>query len=139
MNVALSDPSDLMVDAKSGYLWSQKHNSWVVSTLLGQTTYYSNSPTAIRQICIIPFTHGWYWFTAILGQVYGEPILLFPSWKGGFSFSTNRYDSNGFSVPGKSGKGGSTAPIEGSILKKGKESQYSVVQRHHTWRTDYGY
>ena len=43
INVALTDPTDLSVDYKSSYLWSQKHNSWVVSTLLGQTMYYSNS------------------------------------------------------------------------------------------------
>ena len=136
INVALYDPSDLTVDSKSGYLLSQKRNSWVVGTLPGQTTYYSNSSTAICQICFIPFIHGWYRFTAMLGQVYGEPILLFLSWKGGFTFGTNRYDSNGFSAPGKSGKGGSVAPIEGSILKKGKESQYNLVQRHRILRTD---
>ena len=31
-----------------------------------------NSTAKIRQICVTPFTHGWYRFTAILGEVSGE-------------------------------------------------------------------
>ena len=37
-NVAPADPACFSVDEKSGYLWSQKDQSWVVSTLLGQTS-----------------------------------------------------------------------------------------------------
>ena len=33
------------VDKKSRYLWSQKDQSWVVSTLLGQTTFYNSGRT----------------------------------------------------------------------------------------------
>ena len=128
INIALANPTDLSVDQKSGYLWSQKHNSWVVSSLLGQTTYYSNTTKAIHEVCITPFTHGWYQFTALLGQVYGELNLSFQTWKGGVTFGTSRFDSNGQIVLGKGGKGGGrVASIKGSILKVGKESQFHLT------------
>ena len=40
---------------------------------------------------------------------------------------TSTFDSNGFVALGKRGKGGGVAPIEGSILKAGKESLYNLA------------
>ena len=98
--MALADPACLSVDEKSGYLWSQKDQSRVVSALLGQTTVYSSSGSTIRQISVIPFTHRWHRLTAVLGKVYAEPLS---SWRG-VSFGTNNYGSNGFATPGKRGR-----------------------------------
>lgn len=125
MNVALAQPSSLSVHKKSGYLWSNVAQSWVVSTMCGQSTYYSNCNDTIRQISVTPFSHGWYRFAAVLAEVYGQSMLYFQSWKGGVTFGTNRFDSNGFAAGGKSGKNG-IAPIEGSILKHGKQSKHNT-------------
>jgi hypothetical protein len=45
--------------------------------------------------------------------------------KGGIAFSTNRFDSNGFTARGRNEESG-VAPTEGSSLKQGKESRSKV-------------
>jgi hypothetical protein len=125
MNVALADPDCLSFDEYSGCLWSGKAQSWVVSSLLGRTTYFCNSKKSIRQICVIPFTHGWYRFVAVLGKVSGETALYFGSWRGGISFQAHRHHSGGLAVPGKRGER-NVAPIEGSQLRTEQESGYAT-------------
>ena len=95
-----------------------------ISTLLGQTTYFSAAD--IRQICITPFSHGWYRFVAVLAKVYGQQVLYFPSFKGSITFGTNRYDSNGIVTTAKQGKS-SVAPIVGSVLKHGEDSMSTAA------------
>ena len=124
-NVALADPDSLTFSEKTGYLWSKATGSWVVSTLLGQTEYFHNEDEGIRQICVTPFTQGWHRFTAVLGIVSGQRALFFQSWKGGITFGTNRYGSNGLSVVAKRDKT-NCAPIEGTLLKAGKESKCAM-------------
>ena len=125
VNVALADPSSLSSDA-SGYLLSKQRKSWVVSTLLGQTTHFSASD--IRQICIAPFAQGWHRFAAVLAKVYGQDVLFFQSFRGGITFSTNRFKSSGL-LPGRAGKraNGLVAPIPGSALENGVDSTYCDV------------
>ena len=89
INVALANPSSMSVHARSGYLWSNAARSWVVTTLLGQTTYYSNCVDSICQVSVTPFAHGWHRFVAVLGTVYGQDVLYFPLWKGDVSFGTS--------------------------------------------------
>jgi hypothetical protein len=124
INVPLADPSALSVHANSGHLWSEKHQSWVLSSLVGQTTYFSTRD--IRQICVTPFSHGWYRFVAVLAKVYGQRALYFPSFKGGITLGTSRYDSNGFLTNPKRGKA-HVAPIVGSVLKNGEESMCTAT------------
>jgi hypothetical protein len=126
VNVALADPSSFSVHAGSGQLWSEKHRSWVLSSLVGQTTYFS--PSDIRQICVTPFSHGWYRFVAVLATVYGQRSLYFPSFKGGITLGTNRYDSNGFGTTARQGKA-HVAPIIGSVLKQGEKSRCMATNR----------
>ena len=123
VNVSLADPATLFFHEATGYLWSQNTRSWVVSTLLGQTEYYNNEPGKIRQICITPFTQGWYRFTAILAGASGEAALFFQSWMGGVTFGTNRFTSNGL-VVSSSGDKNNRAPIDGTILRYGQASAY---------------
>ena len=125
MNVALADPGALSFHEGTGYLWSKTSRSWVVSSLLGQTEYYSNEQGKIRQISTTPFTQGWHRFAAVLGSVCGETALYFQSWMGGVTFGTNRYPSNGLVVAGHRDKA-NCAPIEGSILGNGKTSKCST-------------
>lgn len=124
INVALADPTSLSVDPKTGYLMSEVNKTWVVSSLLGQTTYFSHS--IIRQICITPFSHGWYRFASVLSKVYGQDALFFQSFMDGLTFGTNRYESTGLSVAGKRAKSHS-APIEGSTIKAGGDSTCKLM------------
>jgi len=100
---------------------SSAYDSWVVSTLLGHATHFSNSP--IRQICVRPFSHGWYRFTSVLSKVYGQDMLYLQSFMEGITFGTSRYDSPGQAVSGKRSKN-HAAPIQGSIIKASEQSTY---------------
>ena len=120
INVALKDPASLSVITNTGYLCSTEHNTWIVSTLSGQTTYYSSSN--IRQICIRPFAHGWHQFTAVLAKTYGQQALFFPSFKGGLTFGTSQFEPNGTSIPKKRTKH-LVAPIEIATLRADQESE----------------
>ena len=119
INVALRDPSSLAVNLRTGYLWSKGDNSWVVSTLLGETTHFSSGD--IKQICVIPFAHGWHRFAAILAMVYGERALFVPSFKGGITFGTTQWGKVCLPALGKNGESG-VAPIDGSMLKSDQDS-----------------
>ena len=61
----------------------------------------------------------------VLVEVYVQMMLSFQSWKGGMTFGMNQLDSNGFVAGGKSRNSG-IAPIEGSILKHGKQSKHDA-------------
>ena len=78
INVALRDPTTLTEHPTTGYLHSN-NNSWIVSTLTGRTTFFSN--TRIRQICITPFTHGWHHFVTVLSEVFNQPLLFVQLYK----------------------------------------------------------
>lgn len=108
-------------------MFSKENQSWALCSLLGQSTYYSSSELKIRQICITPFKQGWYRFAAVLAQVYGQRTLFFQPFKEGLIFGTSHYTTNGLAAPGKPGKS-HVAPIEGSVLKSGKESKLIALQ-----------
>ena len=112
INVALTDPSSLFVNQTYGYLSSKAHSSWTASTLLGEVEFHSD--TSIHQICITPFTHGWFRFVAVLAQVFGRKTLFFPSFRGGISFGTGRMDSEGSKMRRKAKI--NSAPIDGPLL-----------------------
>ena len=118
VNVALQNPGSLCVNPKTGYLSSKATNPRVLSTLLGETTYFSTN--GIEQICLTPSAHGWHRFVAVLAQVYGQGALFFPSYKGGVSFG--RGFNNNSNTHKKRGKAPG-APIEGPLLKQGQESK----------------
>lgn len=67
VNVALQDPAGFFFGSYTGYFSSKATKSWVVSSLLGETTYYSTG----KQICLTPSAHGWHRFVAIVAQVFG--------------------------------------------------------------------
>ena len=128
--IALSDPSSLFLDGKSGYVFSKKTQSWDLCSVLGQSTYFWNSDDQIRQICITPFKQDWYRMAAVLAQVCGQQDLYFSSFKGGITFHTSHYNTTGLPAPGKIGKS-RVAPIEGSVLGLGENSEYVGI----TWLT----
>ena len=70
VKVVLQKPESLCFNPATGYLTSKATNSWVLSTLFGETTYYSTD--GIKQVCLTPSTHGWHCFVAVLAQVYGQ-------------------------------------------------------------------
>lgn len=80
VNITAADPSDLRI-AKD-YVFSKEHNAFVVASLTGVTTFFSNDG-GFREICIMPFLHSWPRFTAVLGSVFGTDSLYFRSWRGG--------------------------------------------------------
>jgi hypothetical protein len=94
-------------------------------SVLGREHPVRTIRTTVRQISVTPFSHGWHRFAAVLTEVYGQTTLHLQSWKGGVTPGTNRFDPNGFADGGKSGKSG-IAPIEGSILKHGKQSKHDA-------------
>lgn len=123
VNVALADPASLSFQSE-GYLWSNHSNSWVLSSLMGRTTYFPSS--GIRQICAIPFSQGWHRFTAVLAEVLGHNTVHFQSFRGGVTFGTNRYQSNGNTngiASAVKQKKGQIAPIKGSSLPAGQEGK----------------
>ena len=129
LNVALADPASLYFDTATGYLSSREEQTWVVSTLLGETEFYNNTGN-IRQISITPFSHGWYRFAAVLGEVLGKTVLYFQSWEGGITFGTNRFNGSGESVGGRRRTPGAP-PISGSVLTKGAESRSPSLKHIH--------
>jgi hypothetical protein len=135
INVAIANPSTLSIHTTSGYLWSNRTNSWVMSTLMGKTTYFPTSN--YRQICITPFTHGWYRFTSVLAEVCGHDTLHFQTFMGGVTFGTSTYQTrgniSGISTEGKEKKGEIT-PVKGSMIGSQDESTY-LVPLHVLWKT----
>ena len=121
--MALADPLSLAINPANGYLSTAHNESWVMSTLLGQTTHFSS--TGIRQICVTPYTHGWYRFAAVLAEVCGHDTLFFQSFRGGITFGTNRFESNGIPVTGKPKKG-EVAPVKGTLIGKKEEGTTAV-------------
>lgn len=119
INVTITDLTTLSVNDKTGYLMSNAKQSWAVSTLLGRTTHFSNSH--IRQICITPFTHGWFRFTSVLSSVFNQDCLYFQSWKDGITFGTSQTDPNGSETTRRRRKN-RVAPIEGPIIPAGQDS-----------------
>lgn len=117
VNVALADPTSLSINPKSGYLWSNRAKAWVFGSLMGRTTYYSSG--GISQICVTPFSEGWYRFAAVLAEVCEHHTILFQSFKGGVTFGTSRMkghgNTSGISAPGKQ-KEGRRAPVRGSTI-----------------------
>lgn len=130
INVALVGPANLSVDRKPGYLWSRKHNSWVVGTLLGQTSYYNNSAEAIARSASLRSRtgstgslHCWGGFMGSRtpsSNVGREGLHLVPS---GLTRTESLPREN------KRREGG-IALIEGSILKVGKESLYDLAHNY---------
>jgi hypothetical protein len=117
--MAAADPENMTVSYT--YLSSVKHNSFVVASLTGVTTYFNNSPCKTREICIKPFFHSWPRFTTVIGKVVGADVLHFRSWQGGVSFGTGSTNSCGARVfPGKGNQ--IRAPINGGILPAREES-----------------
>ncbi|KAF9779575.1 hypothetical protein BJ322DRAFT_1024444 [Thelephora terrestris] len=114
INVALREPASLSLNPNSGYLRSKENSSWILASLTGQVTYFSNS--GIRQICVTPFAHRWYRFVAVLAAVCEQPILYFQSFKGGVTFGTNRLKRSGYANKKPRQH---VAPIDGSSLKDG--------------------
>ena len=91
---------------------------------MGRTTYL---PTmGIRQICAVLFLQGWHRFTAVLAKVCGHDTIHYQSFRGGITFGTNCYPSNGntkgISSAAKQKKG-QIAPIKGSSLPTGQDSK----------------
>lgn len=121
MNVAIRDPASLDFNPITGYLTSRECNSWVLSTLLGEVTYYSTDGN--KQICVTPSAHGWHRFVAVLAQVYNQETLFFSSYKEGVSFGGlfNKAKTN------KRHAKATSAPIEGLLLKEGKDSKCKRV------------
>jgi hypothetical protein len=120
--VGLADPAEYTMHS-NGYLWSSHNKCWVVSSLIGQTTYYSSD--GYRQVCVTPYAQGWYRFTAFLAQLCGHNTLLFQSFMGGITFNTSKFKTNGntlgISMQSRQ-MGGKIAPIRGSTLGEGQES-----------------
>lgn len=127
INIALSDPSKLFINPTYGYLSMSESKSWVVNTLLGQTTYHST--TNIRQICITPFAHGWHRFVAVLAKVCQKPKLFFPSFKGGITFGTSRIEGESRANPKRRSKG-SAAPIDGPVIRTDQNSKGTYKDVH---------
>lgn len=121
VNVALADPSDFSINANSQYLWSVRHDAWVMSSLVGKTTYFSTGP--IRQICINPYKQGWYRFTSVLAEVCKHDTLYFQSFRGGISFAGSQFNSDGNRKGiSSSVKKGVVAPIKGSWVRRHEQS-----------------
>lgn len=131
VNVALSNPASLSLHSKSGYLWSNKANTWVFGSLVGRTTHYSAD--GIRQICITPFSEVWYRFSAVLAEVCGHHAIYFQSYKGGVTFGSNRMNNQG-GLSSSSGhasqKNGRRAPVKSSLMLNGQESKWRIFLRH---------
>jgi hypothetical protein len=121
VNIGVADPATLKT-VDGGLVASVKYNSFVVGSLTGVTSYFSNGPGRIRGICVKPFFHSWPRFAGVLGQVFGTEKLYFPSWKGGVVFATGCCKSQGATAcPDK--HYGVHAPISGSNLAKGSSGQ----------------
>ena len=117
INVALRDPTTLSENPTTGYLRS-KDNPWIMSTLTGGTSFFSN--TGIRQICITLFAHGWHRFVTVLSEVFNQPLFFVQSYKGGVAFSTSRFE--GDTTPKKRARKG-VAPIDGPAIKGNETSK----------------
>ena len=123
VNVAVANP--LKLKSIDGYVGSVEHDSFIVGSLTGMTTFFENRPGKIRQICIKPFLHSWPRFCAVLGQVFGAEVLHFRSWKDGVVFGTGMFGGRGPRVhPQRKNK--SHAPILGGNLPNGEASQFCI-------------
>ena len=117
INIALADPLSFAIDPKYGYLTSAAEKNWVLCSLMGQTTYYSTGK--IKQICVAPFPHGWYWMTALLADLCNHDVLYFQSFREGITFSNSKYETNRVFVP-EHPENGVVAPIKGSLTPNGE-------------------
>ena len=124
INVALADPSTLAFDSDTGYLCSTSGQAWIMSSVVGQTTYFSSGK--IPQICVLPSAHGWHRLVAVLAAVSGNSTLYFQSFRGGVTFGINRWKSNGIAAGGIPKKG-RVAPICGSLIAKEQKSRCDMV------------
>lgn len=121
LNISVADPDDFN-DTK-GYITSNKHNMFVVSSITAVTTYFSNGSNGMREICVKPFFHSWPRFTAVLGHVFGTKVIHFRSWENGIVFGTGMFDSCGPRLfPDRWDK--THAPIAGAVLPKSEESSH---------------
>ena len=118
INVALCEPNTLSKNPSTGYLWSGAETAWIVSSLTGQTVYFCN--TGVRQICIMPFAHGWHHFVAVLSKVLNQEVIFFQSFKGGLSFRTSQH--TGLDYPKKMARA-DVALINGLALPAGWKSK----------------
>lgn len=121
MNVALQDPHKFFFNPTIVFFSSKATKSWIVSSLLGETTYYS----AGKQICVAPSAHGWHRFVVVLAQVLGQHVLYFPSYRGGVSFANNRFDTG----PPNNNKWskGPPSPIGGPVLAENQPSEWWCI------------
>lgn len=118
MNMAVADPSKFKLI--NGYVSSVDHNIFVVASLTAVTTYFNNSSSGIRQICVKPFFHSWPRFTAVIGKILGADVLHFRTWENGVLFGMGMYHSRGPRV--NRSMGGACAPIQGAILPTHEDS-----------------
>ena len=117
--MSVADPSKFC--DIGGYVCAKEHKSFVVATLTGVCTYFSNQEGPVRQICVKPFFHSWPRFVAVIGSVVGADRLHFRTWREGVVFGTGLYDSRGRKVYHQKGK--VSAPIEGAMLPVHEESE----------------
>jgi len=115
VNIALADPSSVTFDPETRYLFSTTHKTWVLSSLVGQTTHFSAGTRP--QICVAPSAHGWHRLTALLAKVCNHNVLYFQSFRDGVTFSASSYDTSGLAPAEKSVKG-VVAPIMGSLIPR---------------------
>ena len=118
--MAVANPSDLTV--LNNYIGWAERKCFVVASLTAVTTYFNNTSTGVRQICVKPFFHSWPRFTAVLGAVMEADKLHFQSWKNGITFGTGIGSSRGPRVYHRKGK--CNAPIDGAILPAGEASTF---------------
>lgn len=121
INVALADPATLSIHKDSQYLWSKRHDAWVMTSLVGKTAHFSASN--IRQICVRPFMQGWLRFVAVLAEVCNHDTLHFQSFRGGITFGSSTYSSNGNRTGvSTTVEKGEVAPVKGSRLGEHEKS-----------------
>lgn len=129
VNITAADPKKFKV--MKDYVFSTEHNAFIVASLTGVTTYFSNVP-GFREVCVLPFLHSWPRFGAVLGRIFRTDKLYFRTWNNGVVFGAGMWKGCGLKVfPSSNSKG--HAPIAGAILSRETDSQsfpsFTMVRR----------
>ena len=120
MNIAVADPFRLKV--LRNYISWKEHRSFVVASLTGVTTGFSNDANQPCHISVKPFFHSWPRFTAVVKEVCKAEYLFFSTSEGGIVFRTGCPDARRPRVIHEKKK--KCAPIENGMLRLHEKSKF---------------
>ena len=123
MNIAVAEPSRFRV--LRHYISSKEHGAFVLASLTGIVTGFSNDVDKPCYINVKPFFHSWPRFAAVLKGVCEADSLFFHTSQGGIVFGTCCPDVQRPRVFHQEGK--NCAPIKSGMLRSRERSKFRCL------------